>query len=62
MIAKLTTPSGRKLRIVTRPTGINFGYVGEVRAANGRIIATTEAQAFPEQALEVGVALARRIK
>ena len=44
------TTSGRTVRIASRTTGRNFGYVGEVKALNGRVIATTVSYATAETA------------
>jgi hypothetical protein len=51
--------SGKRVRIRVRPVGINFGWVGELVARNGRIVDETDVRGFAAAAHDAALALTR---
>ena len=48
----ITTQTGRTLRIAATTTGMNFAYVGQVKAGNGRVIWQSEPRGTQQSAFD----------
>ena len=60
-ITETTTTTGRPVRIKVAATGLNFGYVGFVRALNNRTIAETDVYPTRQSARAAAMRLAESL-